>query len=95
MRKLHNVAYEIYVKEHGAGSSPDYSKFEDVVYNIDQLGKDLLLSPMLAQGDKDRLLMINIKSVVDALVELSNSRGIQIDSVLTEILEKCLEKSRV
>jgi|GEM_PF-4200499 len=75
MRKLQNVAYEIFVRDYGVNGSAELSNFLDVVSAVDKLGKDLLISnPFFTPSQQERkeYLKRNIDAVISALNELGD-----------------------
>ena len=86
MAKLQNAAFEIFVKEYEVENRATYAKFEDVVYHIDTLGKDLLLNE--CQGglstEEVRLEMLetNIENVLSALSSLAKHCNLDIRKIM-------------
>ena len=92
--ELHNMAYDLFIKEYGVKFSKVYSSFENVVKNVDILGKDLFIDSTSPYGGlltvpcKDTLKS-NIGLVISSLIALAEQQNVSIEDKLVEALEKC------
>ena len=86
MRKLHNAAYDIFINTRHVEYSQDYSKFEDIVYHINQLGEYLLLERS-SSGTRT-----SMGSVISALTRLADHMDIDMEDILAEALETYRKK---
>ena len=88
MGKLHNAAFEIFRREYNVEHSEAYSKFEDVVYHLDGLGKNLLLDGYYSATESERAekLETDIHSVILALARLANQKNVNMGNILLKIL---------
>ena len=88
--KLHNAAYDLFVREYGIKNSVEYGKFEEVVKCLDILGKDLLGIgvPFSNPESHAKVLKANIRLTIFALINLANQQKLNIEDTLVEALEE-------
>lgn len=94
--KLHSAAYNIFVEGYRIKNSEEYSKFENMVYYVDRLGKDLLLKreDLYLSDNSPEALKRNIANVISALIVLANQQNVDMEETLVEVLEKYRKKKQ-
>jgi len=90
--KLHNLAFDLFVNRYGVNPSlAEYSKFDDVLIQIDMLGKCLFKIGLPFPDFADAIKQY-IGSTIYALIDLANQQNIDLESTLVKVLEKYREK---
>lgn len=88
MAKLHNLAFDIFVKGHGIDTTGHYSKFENIVYWLDKLGNDLLVCDLFeTEVDRLKVLENNIGAVISSLVVLAKECDVDMERIRAETME--------
>jgi len=84
MAKLQNLAFEMFIQGYKVDYSEDYSKYDDLVAQIDDLGRSLLLSKRFCESHVDYVLT--------ALISLAEHKNLNIEEILTGVLAKYRDK---
>jgi hypothetical protein len=91
MGKLHNAAYDIFIREYGLGHSEEYSKFDDVVYAVDALGHDLFQPDIFSNPSPEQTaetVKKHIPFIIKRLVAFADQQDLNIEDILVEVLDE-------